>query len=141
MTHYIGETCRYLMAQPIKPSDKEHKLRIALGNGLRPQIWEEFQKRFNITQIGEFYGSTEGNANVLNIDNKKGSVGFTSVLAPSVFPVQLFKIDEVTGELLRDANGLAIPCKYNEPGEMVGKISTSKLLPENFVVIKFFVFT
>lgn len=34
------------------------------GNGLRPQIWEEFMKRFNIQQIAEFYGATEGNANI-----------------------------------------------------------------------------
>ena len=35
-----------------------------LGNGLRPNIWEEFCERFNIPKIGEFYGSTEGNANI-----------------------------------------------------------------------------
>lgn len=34
------------------------------GNGLRPQIWKQFVERFNIPQIGELYGSTEGNANV-----------------------------------------------------------------------------
>lgn len=35
-----------------------------LGNGLRPQIWEEFTKRFNIKKVAEFYGATEGNANM-----------------------------------------------------------------------------
>eukprot|EP00795_Rhopilema_esculentum_P010551 gene10551-19283_t len=125
LTHYIGETCRYMLAQPPRDSDKSHKLRLALGNGLRPQIWEEFQTRFNIKQIGEFYGSTEGNANVLNIDNKKAAVGFNSVLAPWFFPLKLFKVDEVTGELLRGADGLAIPCGYNEPGEMIGKIKNN----------------
>ena len=38
------------------------------GNGLRPQIWEEFVNRFssptNRVQIAEFYGATEGNANI-----------------------------------------------------------------------------
>jgi len=34
------------------------------GNGLRKKIWKDFQTRFNIKQIVEFYGSTEGNANV-----------------------------------------------------------------------------
>ena len=128
MTHYIGEICRYLVAQPQKPTDKGHKLRLAIGNGLRPQIWRDFQARFGIKQIGEFYGSTEGNANVINTENKEGAVGFTSILAPSIFPVKLFRTDEVTGDLLRDANGLAIPCKCNEPGEMVGKIISSKSL-------------
>lgn len=128
VTQYIGETCRYLLAQPVKPSDKDHKLRVAIGNGLRPQIWKEFQTRFNIKQIGEFYGSTEGNAHVINLDNKEGSVGFNSVLAPDIFPSRLFRIDEETGEILRDSNGLAIPCKYNEPGEMIGKVISGMLI-------------
>ena len=34
------------------------------GNGLRPQIWEQFTQRFAIPKIGEFYGATEGNSNV-----------------------------------------------------------------------------
>jgi len=34
------------------------------GNGLRPQIWSQFVKRFNIKDIGEFYGATEGNSNI-----------------------------------------------------------------------------
>ena len=111
------------MAQPPKASDKEHRLRVAIGNGLRPQIWKEFQTRFSIKQIGEFYGSTEGNSNVINIDNKLGAVGFNSVLITGFFRLKLFRVHEETGELLRDANGLAIPCQYNEPGEMVGRIA------------------
>ena len=34
------------------------------GNGLRPQIWEQFAKRFAIKRIGEFYGATEGHSSV-----------------------------------------------------------------------------
>ena len=34
------------------------------GNGLRPQIWKDFTQRFNIQDIAEFYGSTEGNSNI-----------------------------------------------------------------------------
>ncbi len=30
----------------------------------RPQIWEEFVNRFNNKDISEFFGSTEGNANI-----------------------------------------------------------------------------
>ena len=65
---YIGETCRYLLAAPSRPEDKNHKIRLMFGNGLRPQIWEEFVNRFsspsNRVQIAEFYGATEGNANI-----------------------------------------------------------------------------
>lgn len=64
MAQYIGEICRYLLAQPVRPSDKQHCVRVVFGNGLRAQIWSEFKDRFNVERIGEFYGATEGNANI-----------------------------------------------------------------------------
>ncbi|KAI1638330.1 AMP-binding enzyme [Biscogniauxia mediterranea] len=67
MIQYVGETCRYLLAAPpqIDPAtgeniDKKHKVRIAFGNGLRPDVWEKFRERFGIEGIAEFYGATEG---------------------------------------------------------------------------------
>merc|ERR1719174_1761596 len=63
---YIGELCRYLIAQPPRISDRGHKIRIAIGNGLRPEIWNEFQTRFNVPEIGEIYGATEGGAGAIN---------------------------------------------------------------------------
>jgi len=35
VVQYIGELCRYLLAVPPSPYDKAHKVRIAIGNGLR----------------------------------------------------------------------------------------------------------
>lgn len=64
IAQYIGEMCRYVLAVPPKPSDTEHKLRMIFGNGLRPQIWSEFVERFKILKVAEFYGATEGNANI-----------------------------------------------------------------------------
>jgi len=118
---YIGEICRYLLSVPESPEETNHKVQIMFGNGLRPQIWQQFVDRFGVKFIGEFYGATEGNSNVLNIDSKPGSVGFTSVLLPFVYPVSLIRIDE-NGEAIRDENGLCIKCEPGEPGEFVGKI-------------------
>ncbi|XP_043209142.1 long-chain fatty acid transport protein 1-like [Amphibalanus amphitrite] len=120
VAQYIGETCRYLLNQPEQPHDKQHQIRMMFGNGLRPQIWEQFQKRFNIPKICEFYGSTEGNANIVNMEGKMGAVGFVPPLVPWVYPCKLIKVDEDTGEPLRDENGLCIKCKADEPGEFVG---------------------
>lgn len=58
--------CRYILATPPKPEDTNHKLRIIFGNGLKAQIWKEFVTRFNVPRVAEFYGSTEGNANIGN---------------------------------------------------------------------------
>lgn len=56
--------CRYCLASPPSDADKTHKVRLVMGNGLRPQIWEDFTTRFNIKKVAEFYGATEGNANM-----------------------------------------------------------------------------
>lgn len=56
--------CRYILAVPPQPSDTEHSVRLIYGNGLRPQNWNEFVSRFKIKRVAEFYGATEGNANI-----------------------------------------------------------------------------
>lgn len=67
---YIGEICRYLLSQPVRSSEKDHRVRLAVGNGLRPSVWEAFTERFKVAQIGEFYGATECNCSIANMDGK-----------------------------------------------------------------------
>lgn len=44
-------------------------------------------------------------------------------LPPGVYPVRLIKVDEETGEIVRDpTTGLCIPCRPGDTGEMVGTI-------------------
>ncbi len=43
---YIGELCRYLVNRRTRHVETEHSLRMACGNGLRPEVWEPFQNRF-----------------------------------------------------------------------------------------------
>lgn len=64
MAQYIGEMCRYILATPANAADTNHNVRVIFGNGLRPQIWPQFINRFKIPQVAEFYGATEGNANI-----------------------------------------------------------------------------
>ena len=121
---HIGELCRYLLAQPSRPTDVQHCMRLAIGNGLRLQIWKEFQKRFHIGRIVEFYGSTEGNVNVCNYKGKPGACGIVSVILPIVNPLRLIRVDPDTGKYVRDANGFCVHADVNEPGEAIGVIST-----------------
>ena len=69
---YIGEICRYLLSAPETPEERRHNVQLMIGNGLRPQIWDLFVRRFNIKRVGEFYGATEGNSSV-------GKIGTFSV--------------------------------------------------------------
>ncbi len=72
---YIGEICRYLLNQPAKPTDRAHKVRVIAGNGLRPEIWDEFTSRFGIARVCEFYAASEGNTAFINIFNVPRSTG------------------------------------------------------------------
>lgn len=120
---YIGEICRYLLAQPVGKSEARHRVRVAIGNGLRPSVWEEFVKRFRIQRIGEFYGATECNCSLLNIDGKVGACGFNSRILPNFYPIRLVRVQQDSKELLRDSQGLCIPCEPGEPGMLVGHIN------------------
>lgn len=127
IAQYIGEMCRYLYAQEPRVEDKQHKLRLIFGNGMRPNLWRQFRERFNIPQIGEVYGTSEGNAQVINLDNKEGSCGFLSRILPKwlakrVYPVALIKCNLETGEPIRGPDGMCITCEPGEIGQFVGRI-------------------
>ncbi|XP_020711168.2 long-chain fatty acid transport protein 4 isoform X2 [Athalia rosae] len=126
VAQYIGEICRYLLAVPQSPTDTSHSVRLMFGNGLRPQIWGPFVERFRVKQIGEFYGATEGNSNLVNIDSRVGAVGFVPRFAGALYPVALLRVDEETGEPIRGPNGFCIPCGPGEAGVFVGKINPKK---------------
>ncbi|XP_060697510.1 long-chain fatty acid transport protein 4 [Hemiscyllium ocellatum] len=125
IVQYIGEICRYLLSQPERAVERQHRVRMALGNGLRPSIWEDFTSRFHIPQVAEFYGATECNCSLGNFDNKVGACGFNSRILPFVYPIRLVKVNEDTMELVRGADGVCIPCKPGEAGQLVGRIVQS----------------
>ncbi len=72
---YIGELARYLVDAPAHPRERKHRLRLACGNGMRAEIWQQFQSRFEIPRILEFYAATEGNVSLYNVEGKVGAIG------------------------------------------------------------------
>lgn len=120
---YIGELCRYLVNQPENPLEREHKIRLAFGNGLRPEIWPEFQKRFAIPDILEFYGSTEGNVSLFNFDGKPGAIGRIPRWMRNQFNIRLVKFDLDIGEPVRGPGGMCIEARPGEIGEAIGEIA------------------
>ncbi|ESO92526.1 hypothetical protein LOTGIDRAFT_216606 [Lottia gigantea] len=118
--HYIGELCRYLVAKPKLESDgKNHKIRVAVGNGLRQDIWQEFQQRFQIPQILEFYAATESPIAFQNIFNKVGSCGRCSPLLRKLNKVIFIKFDPSTQQPLRNSNGQCILLDKDGEGLML----------------------
>ncbi|KOC62939.1 Long-chain fatty acid transport protein 4 [Habropoda laboriosa] len=131
VAQYVGEMCRYLLNAPSRPEDNAHRLRLMFGNGMRPQIWNEFVKRFNIKRVSEFYGSSEGNANIANFDGRIGAVGFVPLIVPRVFhPLAIIRVNNETYEPVRGSNGLCIRAETNEPGMFIGLIKEGDALRE-----------
>jgi fatty-acyl-CoA synthase len=119
---YIGELCRYLINGAPHPRETEHRIRLCCGNGLRPDVWDEFKRRFRIPQILEFYAATEGNVSLYNCEGKPGAIGRVPSFLAHRFPVALIKCDINTGEPVRSSEGFCISCPANETGETIGKI-------------------
>jgi len=122
---YIGELCRYLLKAEPSEFDSAHRLRLGCGNGLRGDIWEQFQERFAIPQILEFYAATEGNFSLYNVEGRPGSIGRLPSLLAHRFPAAIVRLDPEHGEPLRGPDGLCVPSARGEPGEAIGRIGTA----------------
>jgi fatty-acyl-CoA synthase len=114
---YIGEICRYLLNQPPKPTDRAHKVRLIAGNGLRPEIWDEFTARFGIGRVCEFYAASEGNTAFINVFNVPRSTGWAAV------PLAYVQYDPDTGAPLRGADGWVQRVPAGEPGLLLSPVN------------------
>jgi fatty-acyl-CoA synthase len=119
---YIGELCRYLLAQAPHPDESRHTLRLCCGNGLRPEVWEPFKQRFRIPRILEYYAATEGSFSLYNCEGKPGAIGRIPPFLTHRMPVALVRFDDAQGQPVRDESGLCIRCGVNEAGEAIGQI-------------------
>lgn len=96
---YIGEICRYLLNQEPGPGDRDHSVRVMTGNGLRPEIWNEFRERFGIDRVCEFYAASECNIAFVNAFNVPKTTGY----CPMDFAIVDYDAD--TGQPLRGPDG------------------------------------
>ncbi|CAM5114618.1 unnamed protein product [Eretmochelys imbricata] len=120
---YIGELCRYLCNQPVKEGEKDHKVRLAVGNGVRSDVWREFLGRFGDIKMCEFYGATEGNISFMNHTGKIGSVGRTNFFYKLFFPFDLIKYDFKKDEPIRNRHGWCEKVKKGEAGLLISKVN------------------
>ncbi|KAF0639432.1 hypothetical protein FPSE5266_10298 [Fusarium pseudograminearum] len=132
---YVGETLRYLLSSPPQYDpetgeclDKKHNVKVAFGNGLRPDIWNEFKDRFGVEGICEFYAATEGTFATFNLsknDFAAGAIGrngwiYNLILSQSV---ALVEVDWDTDLPKRNpSTGRCYKARTGEPGEMLFRL-------------------
>jgi fatty-acyl-CoA synthase len=122
MFQYIGELCRYLLHAPPAENENKHRIRMACGNGLAPEVWDQFKERFSIPQVFEFYAATEGGVSLFNIEGKRGAIGHIPSYLAHRFSPALVKFDVEAAEPVRNEDGFCIRCSPNEPGEALSKV-------------------
>ncbi|XP_069137930.1 long-chain fatty acid transport protein 6-like isoform X2 [Argopecten irradians] len=128
VVHYIGELFRYILKVPESPLDGVHNIRVAMGNGLRMDIWKKFQDRFKIPVIVEHFGATEGTSVTINLTNKVGAIGRLSPfmrLASKYklyVPVRVIRYDRVKDEPIRGKDGFCIDCGAGEEGLIISGV-------------------
>jgi fatty-acyl-CoA synthase len=121
---YVGDLGRLLLATPESPDDRQHAVRVAVGNGMAPEIWQKFQTRFGIAQVREFYAATESPVGIFNLSGRVASVG--NLPYAWMFGLKLARLD-AEGELVRDAAGRLCECADDEPGELLVRARRSGL--------------
>ncbi|KAI1379945.1 fatty acid transporter [Hypoxylon crocopeplum] len=124
---YVGELCRYLLNAPPGPLDRGHGVRMAWGNGMRPDVWEAFRERFGIDAIHEFYAATDGMGIVANLNRGPFSRAAIAVRGPLWHWLNganeaRVRIDPDSQEMARGADGFAVRCRVDEPGETIHRI-------------------
>ncbi|KAH8756484.1 hypothetical protein F5882DRAFT_432097 [Hyaloscypha sp. PMI_1271] len=137
---YVGETCRYLLAAPpqMDPAtgenlDQKNDVRVAFGNGLRPDIWNRFKERFGIEGIAEFYSATEGSSATWNFsrnDFSKGAIGRNGYFAELLMnaAVGIVELDWATETPYRDPKtGCCKKVPRGETGELLYKLDADQI--------------
>ncbi len=114
---YIGELLRYLLNRDASAQDKDHRIRLITGNGLRPEIWKQFQERFGIERIYEFYGASESNIAFINAFGVSETAGF------SPLPFAIVEFDADSEEPVKNAKGFLVRVKKGGIGLLISEVS------------------
>ncbi|CAE7409069.1 Slc27a4 [Symbiodinium natans] len=130
---YIGELGRYLVNYAREHPEVTripHKLKGAVGNGLRPEVWDEFQDKFNIPLVVEFYAATEGNGALINYCRKtdlasRGAIGKGGFFFDKLLKFKIVKFDVDTETPIRGPSGFCIEAEAGEAGELICPIDNS----------------
>ena len=113
---YVGELCRYLIDQPERSDDADNPVKKMIGNGLRPNVWKPFKKRFGVEEVYELYAASDGNIGFTNIFNFDNTVGFSPI------PWALVQYDKEKEEPVRGADGFMVKAPKGGQGLLIAKI-------------------
>ena len=118
---YIGELCRYLANTEPTPAEQNNPLKVMVGNGLRPDVWDIFKERFGVDRIVEIYGASEGNALFMNLLNKDKTIGMTNA------QVALIEYDVAEDKIIKNEDGTCKKITNHDAGLLIVFISPNSV--------------
>ena len=118
---YIGELCRYLANTEPTQAEQNNPLKVMVGNGLRPDVWDIFKDRFGVDRIVEIYGASEGNALFMNLLNKDKTIGMTNA------QVALIEYDVAEDKIIKNEDGTCKKITNHDPGLLIVFISPNSV--------------
>lgn len=113
--NYIGSIIPILHEQPEQPDDADNPARLGIGAACPPDIWEDFEERFDVTLI-EGYGLTEtGTVCTVNPPDatKVGTIG------PAIDYMEVTVVDPDTDQELPPGEEGEIVVRPKEPYSMM----------------------
>ncbi|GLZ05493.1 putative long-chain acyl-CoA synthase [Actinomadura sp. NBRC 104412] len=117
---YTWTLLRDLVNAPPHPGERHHPVRLFIGSGMPRGLWRRVEERFAPARVLEFYASTEGEAILVNVsDRKRGSLGRP---LPGSAEVRLARYDLERGRLEEGPDGFAVECGPDEIGMLVARV-------------------
>jgi putative long chain acyl-CoA synthase len=110
---YTWTMLRDVADGPPDPAEPHHGLRLVIGSGMPPGLWERVAARLAPARVVEFYASAAGDAVLVNLDGAKpGSVGRP---LPGAAKVRVVAWDLECDRLITGRDGLG---SLTTPGEI-----------------------
>ncbi|MCE5290045.1 MAG: AMP-binding protein [Nocardiaceae bacterium] len=132
---FVDEVYRYgvtvitytwlMMRDPLQagavPLDRDHPVRLFIGSGMPPGLWERVSEAYAPARVLEFFASTEGDVVLANVAGLKA--GCKGRPVPGTASVELVAFDPVGGRIIEDEGGFARRAEDGEIGLLLGVAS------------------
>ncbi len=128
---YTWTMLRALVDAPPNPDESHHPIRLFVGSGMPPSLWQRVLERFAPAHVLEMYASTRSGAILANVSGRK--IGAMGRPLPGTPRVRVVRYDTAARRLVTGDDGFAIPCPPGEAGMLLVEVDPVTDLGEETV--------
>jgi putative long chain acyl-CoA synthase len=120
---YTWSMLQELVDSPPRPAENNHPIRLFVGSGMPPALWQRVLKRFKPAGVVGFY-TAPGEAVLVNLGGAK--VGSLGRPLPGASRVRIVRWDLEQDAPVRDNDGWVVASDVGEPGMLLAEVSPSE---------------